>query len=192
MRTRSPLWLPLAVLLSALAAGCGSATTATTDAPAKLSDFRNGFVTLKYPTAWAAAEPRVTGTLHVHPILYLSGQPTGNPCRTAGAVTSCGWPISRLRRGGVLIVWENRGYPGWRLASMPGTAVRVGGRPARRLVTRPGICRAVGADETIEVAIARPLRDNWTAVTACLRAPDLAASEQELEAVLASTRFTAP
>ena len=37
--------------------------------------------------------------------------------------------------------------------------------------------------------IERPIPDNWTAVTACLKGPGLTKSERELDALLASTRF---
>ena len=97
-----------------------------------------------------------------------------------------------LRRGGVLVVVENRGYPGWTLDSMPGSPTRIGGRPARRAVSRPGTCAEIGADETVEIAIARPLSGNWTAVTACLRAPNLAANARSLDALLASIHFKTP
>ncbi len=126
-------------------------------------------------------------------MLYLSVQPTKNPCEITGSGTTCGWPVSKLRPGGVLVVWENRGYPGWSLASSPGRPTQVGGRNARKLVSRPGACSEIGADETVQVAIARPgMSGNWTAVTACLRGPNLVANEQALDALLASTRFKAP
>lgn len=177
-----------------VAAGCGSAVgTGGAATPTRaLADFHNAFLEFRYPASWAAAQPDVDGTLHFHPMLYLSEQPTRNPCQTTTDGTSCGWPIVRLRPGRVLIVWENRGSPGWSLRSTPGVPLSVGGRPARRHVSRPGPCAAIGADETIEVAIARPLADNWTALTACLRAPNLADSERAVDALLASTKFNAP
>jgi hypothetical protein len=174
-----------------LTAACGS-TAAPSSEQQSLANFRNAYVEFQYPTAWAAAQPDVPDTLHVHPMIYLSVQPTRNPCRTTGAETSCGWPVTRLRRGGVLVMWENRGYPGWSLESAPGTPIRVGGRRAHRQVSRPGACAAIGGDVTVEVAIARPLAGNWTAVTACLRKPNLAAAERELGVVLRSTRFKSP
>jgi hypothetical protein len=175
-----------------LASGCGSTAAQPSPQRSMLASFHNAFVEFRYPTAWAAAQPPLQAALHVHPIIYLSVQPTGNPCRTTGAETSCGWPISRLRPGGVLVVWENRGYPGWSLASVPGAPIRVGGRRAHRQISRPGTCAAIGGDETVEIAIERPLADNWTAVTACLRKPNLVARERELGAVLSSTRFKTP
>jgi hypothetical protein len=124
-------------------------------------------------------------------MLYLSSQPVRQPCRTHGSTTVCGWPLARLQPGGTLIVWENRGAPGWTLRTAPGRPLRVGGRAARQAVFKPGECVAIGADETIEVAIERPVPDNWTAFTACLRGPGLTASEHDVAALLASTRFNA-
>jgi hypothetical protein len=194
MRRRILRGVTLGLLLAAVvavAAGCG-ASSASTGTAAALESFDNDFVQFSYPSTWAASEPTTSGALHVHPMIYLSVQRTGDPCRTQGASTTCGWPVRRLRPGGVLIVWENRGSPGWTLGSMPGTPLTVGGRPARRSVSKPGACATIGADESVEIAIARPMPANWTAVTACLRQPNLAASERELEAVLASTKFKAP
>ena len=185
--------LLLVVLAAAASAGCGSTTTAAPAHGAKLTNFQNSFVEFRYPTAWDAAQPDTSARLHFHPMLYLSVQPTKDPCRSAGDETTCGWPVSRLRPGGVLVVWENRGYPGWSLASTPGAPTHVGGRSARKLVSRPGACRAIDADETVQVEIERPgMSGNWTAVTACLRNPNLVANEQALAALLASTRFKAP
>jgi hypothetical protein len=185
--------LVLVAVVAAASTGCGS--TATVSAPAhaaKLTEFQNSFVRFRHPAAWAAAEPKASA-LHFHPMLYLGVQPTRNPCATTTNEVRCGWPVSELRPGGVLVVWENRGYPGWTLASARGASTHVGGRAARRLVSRPGACAAIGADETVQVAIKRPGMDgNWTAITACLRAPKLAANERQLDALLASTRFRAP
>ena len=47
-------------------------------------------------------------------------------------------------------------------------------------------------NETISVAIARPLAYNWTQVDACLRGPRLAPLERQVRALLGSTRFLAP
>jgi hypothetical protein len=183
--------LVLVAVAAAASAGCGSTAKAPAHA-ARLTEFQNSFVQFRYPTAWAAAQPNAS-SLHFHPMLYLSVQPTRNPCESTVNEQRCGWPVAKLRPGGVLVVWENRGFPGWSLASAPGTPTHVGGREARRLVSRPGSCAAIGADETVQVAIERPaISGNWTAVTACLRGPNLAANEQQLDAVLASTRFRAP
>jgi hypothetical protein len=178
------------VLVLAAAAGCGS-TSHGSRASAGRRSFRNGFLVFGYPAGWKPFVFDVTGTLHFSPMVYVSSQPAHSPCHTAASVTTCGWPLKRLRPGGALVVWENRGAPGWSLRSTSGTAVRIGGRRAKRTVTKPGPCGAIGADETIAVEIERPLPDNWTSFTACLRGPGLAEGERAVDAVLASTRFVA-
>jgi hypothetical protein len=177
------------VLIGTAAAGCGAAASKTSPSP---STFRNNFLAFGYPAGWKPTVFRITGTLHFSPMLYLASQPVHQPCHTHGGATVCGWPLDRLRPGGVLLVWENRGFPGWSLRTTQGISLRIGGRRAKRIVTRPGGCAAVGADETISVEIERPIPDNWTAFTACLKGPGLAAAESEVDALLASTRFVAP
>jgi hypothetical protein len=161
--------------------------------PASLTTFRNAYLEFRYPHDWRTLTFQIPPTvLHFNPMVYVSTQPGHDPCRQNGDVTSCGWPVDRLDPNGVLAVWENQGYPGWTLATQPGTALNVDGRPAKRVVRRPGDCRTIGADETVSVQIARPAAANWTAFTACLRGPNLADGEQELKALLASTRFLQP
>jgi hypothetical protein len=176
------------VFVLAAAAGCGSKSHGSA-ASAGQRSFHNGFLVFGYPAGWKPFVFDISGTLHFAPMVYVSSQPAHSPCHTAASVTTCGWPLDRLRPGGALVVWENRGAPGWSLRSMSGTPTRIGGRRAKRTVTKPGACGAIGADETIAVEIERPLPDNWTAFTACLKGPGLAAGERAVDALLASTRF---
>jgi hypothetical protein len=184
--------LAAAAVAAAVPAGCGAASPETAKHTGATAEFRNAFLTFSRPTVWKPFVFRISGTLHFKPMLYLSSQPAHPPCRTKVAETVCGWPVDRLRAGGALIVWENRAAPGWSLDTFPGTSLDIGGRKAKRVASRPGECGAIGADETIEVAIERPLRNNWTAFTACLKGPGLAAGEDRVDALLASTRFLAP
>jgi hypothetical protein len=164
--------------------------------PTPLATYRNAFKTFRYPAAWSPSVWQTT-ELHFHPMLYLSTQPTHNPCRTAAAVgggtsITCGAAVDRLAPGGVVIVWENRGSPGTSLSSFAGTSTRIDGRPAKLSTGRPGACRGVGADEEISVNIARPLAGNWTSIDACLRGPGLSEKERQVRALLGSTRFLTP
>jgi hypothetical protein len=185
----------------AVAAGCGTASTravahtTSTNATARAgtaSSFRNDFLVFRYPSGWKPYQFDTSRLFHFHPMVYVGTQPGRNPCRQSQTETVCGWPVDRLRPNGVLIAWENRGWPGWSLASITGRALKVGGRAAKISKARPGECSTIGADETVEVAIERPMRANWTAFTACLRGPDLRASERAVYALLTSTRFLAP
>jgi hypothetical protein len=169
------------------ACGGGSSAQAAKDPP--LETYANSFLSFTHPADWTAYPFRWAGALHFQPMLYVSSQPVHDPCRTKGSTTACAWPLRRLRPNGVLITWENRGFPGFALASQPGSAIRVGGRSAKRLAARPGACAAIGGNLTIEYAIAQPTADNWTEATACVRGPDLAQNERRVDALLASTQF---
>lgn len=174
------------------------ATASSGAKPPRLETYRNSFVTFQYPAAWSpSAWQAPRQMLHFHPMVFLSTQPTHNPCRTsssAGGGTSiaCAWPVDHLAPGGVVLSWENRGSPGVSLATFPGASIDVGGRRAKLSTQRPGSCGGLGADEAISVAIARPMANNWTAFEACLRAPNLAEHERQVRALLSSTRFLLP
>lgn len=179
------------VLSAATLAGCGSTSSASGSSGA-VATFRNSFLVFGYPPVWKPAVFKITGALHFSPMVYLSSQPVHHPCHSRQSATVCGWPLDRLRPGGTLIVWENRGFPGWSLRTTQGTSVQIGGRHAKQTVTRPGQCAAIGADETIAIEIERPIPNNWTAFTACLKGPGLASTVREVDALLASTKFVAP
>lgn len=185
--------LVLAATTAAVAStsACGGGQSALTAKRAPLVKFANDYLTFRHPATWKAYPFRWGGELHFQPMLYVSSQPVQNPCRTNGNATVCKWPVRQLRPDGVLIAWENRGFPGWSLRTQPGESIRIDGRSAKRASARPGACAAIGGDLTIEVAIARPLASNWTEATACVRGPHLAANERRLDALLASTRFLA-
>ena len=187
----------LAVFVLSAGVGCGgSASVATTSMtpPTPLTAFKNAYLEFRYPQSWRPLAFQVPPTaLHFDPMLYLSTQPGHNPCRQNGGITSCGWPVDRLESSGVLVVWENQGYPGWTLSTQPGKNLNVDGRPAKRVVSRPGDCGTIGADETVSVQISRPqVASNLTSFRACLRGPNLADQEREIMALLASTRFLQP
>jgi hypothetical protein len=161
------------------------------DKKSSLTTFRNSYVTFSAPAAWGTHVFPARPSPHETPLVYVSSQTLHDPCRPVGAGTACGWPVDRLEPGGVLIVWENRSFPGWTLESAEGKPVTIGGRAGRRASIHPGECVAVGGDKTVEVAIERPVPSSWTAVTACLRGPDLAQATHRLDALLGSTRFLA-
>lgn len=177
---------------AALASGCGSAAGGNAFKPPQSTvRYANSQLKFLHPTAWKAYPFRWQGELHFQPMLYLSTQPVHDPCATYGGTTTCTWPVGRLAPGGVLVVWENRGFPGWTLNDASGKTTLVGGRQAKRVVVS-GECRTIGGTVAIEVAIASPEPSNWTQMTACLRGPDLAQNERALDAMLASTHFLAP
>jgi hypothetical protein len=159
------------------------------------SSFQNEFVSFRYPAPWRTTVWKEQAP-HFQPMVYLSTQPTHDPCKTSVAAramtVACGWPVRTLADGGILVKWENKGFPGTSVTRFPGAAARVGGRIAKVSIARPGSCRTIGADETMTVAIARPLTGNWTEVSACLRGPNLATHEAQVRELLSSARFLTP
>lgn len=94
------------------------------------------------------------------PIVYLTSQPTHDPCSTATASngqitsTSCGDPITGLAPGGSLVHWYNSNLPGSRLVDQPGTDAVVGGHPARVLISAAdGGCRRLGGRESVQATV---------------------------------------
>jgi hypothetical protein len=172
-----------AVVLTSACGGGGSPQAAAKDQP--LQTYSGQYVSFDYPAAWKALRFQRPLELHSFPLVYLSTQAIHSPCSTKGNETTCGWPVKRLRPGGVLAVWQLPYAPPCPGCSGPtGTPVQVGGRRATRNVTAPGACRAVGADRTVEVTV-----KNSVEFLACLRGPNLARNERRVEALLESTQF---
>lgn len=168
--------------------GGGAARAAPKDPP--LTTYTTPGLSFSYPAAWTASKPILPAvSLHFNPLVYLSTQPVHAPCSTKGNTTSCGFPVDHLQPGGVLVTWETNGLLAMGLG--PGTAIQVDGHPAARQETTGGECRRIGADRTIDVAVAtHTLPSALTYFTACLRGPGLGEAEKSVDALLASTTFT--
>jgi hypothetical protein len=176
------------IALGGLTSGCGGGSDAQAAAKKDppLVRYSNSLLSFSYPAAWKAYPFQWEGELHFRPLVYLSTQPVHDPCSMQGNAISCGFPVSRLRPGGVLVTWNASNPPSTKLAA--GSRLRIDGHPARRVDTSDGICRSIGADRTIDVLIqTRPLPSPLTEVTACLRGPSLAQAEKKVDAMLAST-----
>jgi hypothetical protein len=179
------------VAIASVTSGCGGgndAHAAPKDPP--LTTYTGSGLRFSHPAAWTEYKPVLpTVSLHFNPLVYLSTQPVHAPCTTKGTSTSCGFPVDRLKPGGVLVTWETNGLLAMGLG--PGTQIQVGGNPAVRQEKAGGECRRIGADRTIDVAVARnPLPSALTYFTACLRGPGIARAEKSIDALLASTKFT--
>jgi hypothetical protein len=179
------------VALASVTSACGGgsdAHAAPKDPP--LATYTGSGLSFDYPAAWTEYKPTLpTVSLHFNPLVYLSTQPVHAPCSTKGNTTSCGFPVDQLQPGGVLVTWETNGLLAMGLG--PGKQIQVGGHPAARQEKTGGECSRIGADRTIDVAIATStLPSALTYFTACLRGPGLAQAEKSVDALLASTKFT--
>jgi hypothetical protein len=180
------------VALASVTSACGGggdAKAAPKDPP--LATYTGPGLSFSYPTAWTAYPYSQwhNATLHFQPIVYLSTQPAHNPCTTNGNETTCGYPIRRLRPGGVLITWQYPyALPGFSLGAGP--RIKIDSHPATQKTTKPGICRSIRADRTIDALIELAPHSSYIELTACLRGPGLAQAEKSVDALLASTKFT--
>jgi hypothetical protein len=184
------VYAALLLALAGIASGCGGGLDA--QAMAKKAkppvEYSNPALSFSHPAVWKAYPFRWSGELHFRPLVYLSTQPVHDPCSTKGNTTSCGFPVGKLRPGGVLVTWNASNPPAIGLGR--GSRIKVDGREARRVDTPGGICRSIGADRTVEVlSQTRPLPSPLTEMTACLRGPGLAQEQKSLDALLASTKF---
>jgi hypothetical protein len=178
----------------ALTSACGGVgqTAQAADPPSPVTYHDADGLSFRHPATWKEYPFRWAGELHFQPIVYLSTQTVDNPCSTHGSETTCGFPVRRLEPGGVLVSWQVSGIPSLGLRSAPGAATRIGGRYAKRVNGRPGFCRRIGADRTVEVSIGSPTKMSIpTQFIACLRGPNLARNMRRIDALLASTRFHA-
>ena len=176
--------------LAVLTSGCGGGTDAQAAGKTGTEPvmYSNSLLSFSHPAAWKAYPFRWSGELHFRPMVYLSTQPVQDPCSTSGSTTSCGFPVKQLEPGGVLVTLNASSPPAVGLG--PGKRIQIDGREARRVDTKGGICRSIGAERTTHVLIAtRPLPSTPTEFTACLRGPGLAQEEASVDALLASTKF---
>lgn len=173
------------VSVTSACGGGGDARAAAKDPP--LQKYSGSGLSFSYPAAWTAYAGKPAG-LHFNPLVYLSTQPVHDPCSTHGKETTCGFPVSHLQPGGVLVVWEVNGIPAMGLG--PGTRIRVGGHHASMVDTPGGQCGEIGADRTISVAVETSDPPSpFTYLTACLRNPGVDENVRSLDALLASTKF---
>ena len=164
---------------------------------ATVTDTVGGF-TFERPASWVVWQPNEHSPMTSGPLLYLSTDPLLPACAVAPSASpnppdamgsACAWPLRELKPGGVLATWWTSRI----LQPLPtaGTVVETNGAKARWNTASPGECSAIGADETVTVwvPIGQPSPLSNVALTACLRGPDLAASEAAVRSLLASARL---
>ena len=176
----------------ALLVGCASAHTRHGLVRASFPAYP---VSFRYPAAWNRIDCPKQESSFTMTITYLT---TARP----GSCPSSGAPVQTLDRGGVLVWWWNFGFPGTtdRITNFSGRGV-TGGRPARIALSSSHeagkawvptpMCAQLGAHRLLNVAIERPAPAdaNWMMVSACLRGPNVAASEAAVRRMLATVRF---
>jgi hypothetical protein len=181
--------LASAVLASAaLVTGCASAGAPQAAVASRFSAMGLAF---RYPGTWRSGTWSDDVSSFSGPIVFLSTARLHDPClRTVNAqVTSvsCGDPVSTVAPGGMLVRWDEDGFPNWHA---PRSNTKIGGRPATETVTAGRWCQALDGSRTITVVIPQGASDNWYEMDACLRGPGLPAEQAEITAMLKTVRIT--
>ena len=148
-----------------------------------------------YPSRWHAARYPVSSSFD-RSLIYLSTASPQDPCVTtqvgSGTKVSCGWQVSNLEPDQVAARWVGGDKPGWKLGSVPGRPMMIGGRPARFSIATTGplydACHDIGGGEVLTALIDRRAR-GFYAFIACARGPGLPQRESEIRLLLKSVRF---
>jgi hypothetical protein len=172
--------------------------SASAQRSAVVADTENG-ISFSRPASWTRWRPNLHLPMNDGPLIYLSTDSLLPTCATTPEATpnpadahglACTWPVDELAPNGVLVSWLTTRI----LAPLPsaGESVEVNGATGRLQIDKPGSCSAIGADETLYVLIPIGQPKPWSnlAALACLRGPELATSEAEVRAMLASAKVS--
>ena len=146
-------------------------------------------LSFRYPATWRHASfSNDASNFSVH-VVDLSTSRLHDPCLggpAEGALVCSGFPVDTLAPGGVLVRWDEDGFPDFHL---PKPNATIAGRPALQTKTSGGWCASLGGAETITVIIPRGTPDNWYQMDACLTAPHLPQQEAQISALLATVQL---
>lgn len=170
-------------LVSMVAWSCGHVVARPTPTPTALTHYSDSYLSFDYPSSWMVSHYTVVSSFY-RSIVYLTTQPTHHPCVSTSRSITCTFPVDYLSPGGILIEWFEFGNPAWSLNAVRGSPLKVGGRRAKWDAQKPGLgCSLIGGDESVMMWVEGPM------LKACFRSPNLDRDENELRALLASTRF---
>lgn len=184
-------------VLVALAAGCGSvtsahpATAAKKRAPATASFSVMGLA-FRYPVSWQRSRTWSSDLPGSSALtVYLSSTSRLRaPCVASTGpgrmAQTCEYPVRVLPSAGVLVRWSANGFSAWR---MPKANTTIAGRKSAEMRTSGGWCAPLRATETITVIIPRATPGNWYQMDACLRAPGLQQQQAQISSMLRSVRI---
>ena len=183
----TPGRLAAALVVVAVSAALPLARTpAAPGTPAATATFSAMGLSFRYPATWHRGSWDEVSSFTAL-IVYLSTEPLHNPCTITHSpgVTSvdCTNPVDVLPPGGVLVRWDDNGFPVSFWKPKPNTTIA--GHPAEETVTSgPGWCASLGGAETITITIPRHPPDNFYEMDACLSAPNLSQQQAQISAML--------
>jgi len=172
-------------LVVVVATGCSSTSathTGTSQTPAVdptssgttgWPTFRGEGLRFRHPPGSTVARYRDV-TPAYDSLAYVSNQQMTNPCRSLpGGGGVCALAVTRLRPGGFVAVWRIRGMPVVSFKDLPGRVTEISGRMTKLSIARPGTCRPLGADVSID-AVLKPAGGGgtWYEFRGCVRGPN--------------------
>jgi hypothetical protein len=195
MRKRAAVKLTLIALASSLTWSCRDVAVSPQPTPVPLAHYSDAILSFDYPASWMLRHYPYSFTT-ISSIVYLSTQPTHDPCVRTSSSISCNTlgVVNSLGPEDVLVFWGAYGFPTWNLSLERGSRLKVGGLAAKWHMQRPPEqpCMQIGGSESVTVWVASPVVGNAFLLEACLRSTTPAHIENELRALLASTRFANP
>lgn len=177
---------------SARSSGTSSSTSQTTSTSSDWRTYRSDGLSFQYPSGSAVRRYRDI-TPAYDSLAYISNQRMTSPCRRTSTpgVTECGLAVGRLRPGGFVAVWRIHGLPVQSFDALPGRVIRVSGRSAKLSIERPGDCRSVGADVTVDAVVKPAGPGTWYEFRGCVRSPHSRSLVSQITHILHSTTLPA-
>jgi len=202
LRFLSLSYLVLALLLGSAAPVSGATQisyrasivgqeTAHIESCLETKGFVVGRLIFHYPTCWTT-RTNVGSSMESSGLVALSNQVMHNPCHSKGSgsnvTVTCGFPVTTLNRGGVLVEVIEGGRPGWKIDSEPGRHLIVDKHAARELVTDNPSGR-LRATEEISIFIDPDVANNYYEIFGLIRGPHVADNQLLLQKIVQSVRF---
>jgi hypothetical protein len=172
--------------------GASSSSSQTSSPSSDWRTYHSHKLTFRYPPGSGVRRYRDI-TPAYDSLAYISNQQMTNPCRTTSTpgVTECALAVDQLRAGGFVAVWRIHGLPVGSFATLPGRVTRVSGRLAKLVIERPGDCRSVGADVTVDAVVKPAGPGTWYEFRGCVRGPDTRSLVRQTMNILRSTALPA-
>ena len=173
---------------SFLAAGAGlallvAAWVVSRDSAEPLETYRVGGLSFEHPASWHVLSPAARSS-RSEVFAYASTDRLEDPCRLSFETVTCDWPLARLSRSGALVT-VSRSADDFR--EPRGERTTIGGRPARVLIRRPGVCNAVGGDYTVLTMIESDRASDYLVIS-CLRDSN-GSGERDARRLVSSIHF---
>jgi hypothetical protein len=180
-----------AVTLSGLAFGRTSVRQSRANsAAARLKSFDGLGVSFGYPAAWRSETDSEDMSSFSTLIVYLGNMRLHPPCVTSQIKNviyqTCQPPIKQLARSSFLAEWSAGGSPLWRFGRVRGKPLRVGGRPAKLLMTNTP---CLGGNTSIDVVVNNPGGGGYYDFDVCIKGPGTRRFERQVTALLKTVRF---